>query len=250
MLVVIAIISILAAMLLPALAKAKEKGKRVQCLNNVKQLQLAYHLYVGDYNDSLPPNLFTPLASLPGSWVLGNAKTDADPAMLEGGVLFPQHRSRALYHCPSDLSRTVSDASLPGGLPRNRSYSIDVAMGASEDSARRLSKGSEILSPAPVQKSVFWEEDPRSIDNGGFGIRPEGMSVWWNLPASRHSLSCTVSFFDGHAETWKWRGTSVLAPGAGDPGLGNAMNFPAPANDPDLARVQATTLPAAPAPPL
>src|SRR5262245_54005680 len=55
LLVVIAIIAILAALLLPALAKAKEKGQQIYCLNNQKQLALATHIYTGDNNEWFPP---------------------------------------------------------------------------------------------------------------------------------------------------------------------------------------------------
>src|SRR6266853_6947567 len=84
LLVVIAIIAILAPMLLPALARAKDKAKTTQCLSNMKQLQLCWHMYVGDNNDYLPPSGAAPVPgpggnSLPNSWIQGNAQSD--PAM-------------------------------------------------------------------------------------------------------------------------------------------------------------------------
>ncbi|HZI33241.1 MAG TPA: hypothetical protein VFF11_12945, partial [Candidatus Binatia bacterium] len=108
---------------------------------------------------------------------------------------------------------------------------------------RLIKKAAQVINPNPTQQSVFWGEDPRSIDNGSFGIKPTGTWLWWNLPASRHNKGCTMSFFDGHVEYWKWRDTSVLAQGYPDPGVGHAMNVPAPTTDRDLPRVQATTPP-------
>ena len=80
---------------------------------------------------------------------------------------------------------------------------------------------------------MFWDEQEDSIDNGGFGIAPRRDPRWWNLPASRHNKAVVLSFMDGHAEAWRWRGTSVLK------FIGYGQS--APAKDPDLIRVQDTT---------
>src|SRR5215470_12314309 len=92
LLVVIAIIAILAALLLPALSRAKAKGQSISCLNNLKQLQTAWLMYIHDNNDFLPPNNTRPLGgsqqSPPGSWVAGNAQLDITPTNLQRGVLF------------------------------------------------------------------------------------------------------------------------------------------------------------------
>src|SRR5258708_7490211 len=114
LLVVIAIIAILASLLLPALSKAKGMAQRTACLNNLKQLELAWTLYSGDNNESLPPNHENQNAgdqvdwrSDAPSWVTGNALTDTTSSNIQRGVLFPS-LSAGTYRCPSDRS-TVRD---------------------------------------------------------------------------------------------------------------------------------------------
>src|SRR5688572_17182887 len=93
LLVVIAIIGILAGLLLPALAKAKDKARVIQCMNNLKQLQFGFTMYLGDFQDYLPPNYHVTVggepASGPNSWVLGNARVSTDEMDIKNGVLFP-----------------------------------------------------------------------------------------------------------------------------------------------------------------
>ncbi len=243
LLVVIAIIAILAAMLLPALAKAKERSLATSCLNNLTQLQLCYVMYIHDNDDQVPLNHAISTASLSDSWVVGNPKTDLTTSNIENGVLFQYNRSTKIYVCPSDHSKTTVSMGSPQGLPRTRSYSIDYALGGDITVPYRITRASEVKSPPPSRKSVFWEEDERSIDNGAFGIKPTGTWIWWNLPASRHDKRCCISFFDGHVEIWKWKDASVLAIGIPDPGPGVGMNVASPTMDRDLPRVQATTPP-------
>jgi prepilin-type N-terminal cleavage/methylation domain-containing protein len=230
LLVVIAIIAVLASMLLPALAKAKAKSLQTKCLNNLKQLQVCYVMYADDNNEVLPLNHAVPDRSLKDSWVVGDAKRDTSTSNIEAGVLFKYNSSVAIYRCPADKSRTLPSASSKLGLPRTRSYAIDYAL--SGDNAR-LTRATQILDPPPVKKSVFWDENEESIDNGGFGIAPRRDPSWWNLPASRHGKVCTISFMEGHVESWRWRGTSVLR--------FISYGQPAPKKDPDLPRVQDTT---------
>src|SRR5579863_655849 len=120
LLVVIAIIAILAAMLLPSLTKAKEKAVSIACQNNLKQLQICWHSYAMDNQDSLPPNQSVydlntgapiPGADLGWTWCPGNTRVDTNTANIQSGYLFPYNRDAAIYHCPADHSTVV----LPDG---------------------------------------------------------------------------------------------------------------------------------------
>ena len=117
LLVVIAIIAILAALLLPALSRAKGKAQEVACLSNLKQLQACWHLYIGDNDDKLPGNTALNEGDIgnregwtadPASWLQGNAWTDTTPTNLQQGVLYAYSHSLGIYRCPADRS-TVRD---------------------------------------------------------------------------------------------------------------------------------------------
>src|SRR6267142_7033164 len=101
LLVVIAIIAILAAMLLPALSRAKEKASGISCINNLKQLTLAAHMYAGDFQDAIPPNVVND----PRAWVSGDVSAlpgATNVTDIRAAVLFPYNRSEPVYRCPGD----------------------------------------------------------------------------------------------------------------------------------------------------
>ncbi len=134
LLTVIAIISILTAMLIPAVGKAKAKVVSVQCRNHLKQLQICWQLYVTDQDDRVPPNRSEQVngiwRSSRESWIgLNSASYDNTFATINSGILFRSdyNRTVAIYHCPADKSkvRTQSGREFPG----QSSYRLSVAAG-------------------------------------------------------------------------------------------------------------------------
>jgi prepilin-type N-terminal cleavage/methylation domain-containing protein/prepilin-type processing-associated H-X9-DG protein len=206
LLVVIAIIAILAAMLLPALSKAKEKAHTVACLNNLKQLQLGWTLYLSDFNDAMPSNTWDGAggdfagATL-DSWVVGNAR-DPDITNLIRGVQFPYNPATGSYRCPADRSLARD------GSARKRSYAMECYIGgyAELDGSRRYkTKGNQLVNPQPAHVFIFIDEDNQSIEDGTLAIRGAPDNTWVNLPGSRHNNGVTLSFGDGRVERWKWK---------------------------------------------
>ena len=224
LLVVIAIIAILAALLLPALGRAKQKVITVQCLNNLKQLGTCWHLYSLDNQDVLPPNdsvMYTSgsIASSNVSWCPDHPRTDTTTADLQRGLLFQYNTSVAIYHCPADKSTTeTSDGQLTGHL-RNRSYNMSQSANGYPEYLTSLNEPglsdipcwkrfTEIRRPVPSQFFVFIDEHPDTLLDAQFG-NPAGAPywppMWFDMPADRHSQGAGLSFADGHAERWRWK---------------------------------------------
>jgi len=201
LLIVIAIITILAALLMPTLARAKGKGRQVFCLNNVRQLQIAWHMYFEENGGALVENMSlgsTPLTvySPVNSWILGNAQTSADLTNLQSGALFPYTPNVRVFRCPSD-SATVYGST----TPRIRSFSLNMYLNGYYADALR--KYSQIAVPARVFD--FVDENEHSIEDGIYLLWRAPDGSWPNLISDRHTQGANISFADGHCETKRWR---------------------------------------------
>jgi prepilin-type N-terminal cleavage/methylation domain-containing protein/prepilin-type processing-associated H-X9-DG protein len=215
LLVVIAVIAILAALLLPALSQARGRAWSIGCLNNLRQQQIAWHLYADDHNDTIVPNNSFYSLSGPGttetpaltgtgpSWCPGVAPLDTTPANVQQGLLFPYSRALDLYRCPADKS-TVTDRP---ELPRTRSYCMSVSL-CCDDSTNSCRKLPDIVAPPPPRLFVLIDTHERDIWDSTFGIFSADSayaSYWLDLPADRHQQGANLSFADGHSEHWRWK---------------------------------------------
>ena len=231
LLVVIAIIAILAAMLLPALTKAKAKATSIRCVSNAKQLSLCWCLYANDNNEKLVPNwILGSGAAAPEAWIQGMVSIMPDAtniAHIKNGRLFPYNTSLGIYLCPG-MPVTLSPAGVPAHrLIRGFSMSSRMNGGDGTESStggwvqnvqsamgtfQMFKKISQIQRPGPSDALLFIDESLNTIDDGIFYISVTGDVVWQNAPTARHSNGATLSFADGHAERWKWRGISTDLP--------------------------------------
>ena len=226
LLVVIAIIAILAAMLLPALSKAKSKAQGIQCVSNLKQHQNSWYLYSGDYSDKLVPNgglesqvtdPNDPTAQPGGTkaeWVQGRVDQlpgGTNTALLQIGLLYSYSKSVGIYKCPADNGNV-------NGFPPVRSMSMNcwmnpingwAEMGGNESGkVMEFRKQGDITAPGPAMAWVLIDENPWGINDGFFVCDP-GHVVWIDIPASYHNGACGLSFADGHAEIKRWHDSHV-----------------------------------------
>jgi prepilin-type N-terminal cleavage/methylation domain-containing protein/prepilin-type processing-associated H-X9-DG protein len=240
LLVVIAIIAILAAMLLPALGRAKQKAQSIQCLNNSKQLMVGCQMYPGDNADKIPNNFgvdqthTTISAGKFANWVnnvmdwsasdqWGNWNSD----YVKNGVLAPYlSKNLGVYKCPAD--NYVSSPQSGAGRPtRARSLSMNAFFGAYDELTtgpwtagqnnfyngyRQWLKFSNVSRPANFWLAI--DEQADSINDGYFLNNPDGYGAghWGDVPAAYHGGSGSLAFADGHSELHKWKSPACIPP--------------------------------------
>ena len=261
LLVVIAIIAILASMLLPALAKAKAKAQGIQCMNNFRQLTLAWKMYNDDNRDVL---LYASMDGTPAeknkyTWMTGGMDFDVtNPSNwdvnqdIKKSPMWPYcGNNLSIWKCPADRSAIVVNGT---SKPRVRSMSMNVFLGgwggtdgnwgAPFSDYKIYMKQCELADPGPAKVFVFLDMREDSIDMGNFATRMAGWPDqplsygFFDLPGYYHHLACGFSFADLHSEIRRWRDPRTTPPLV----KGGFVNdqFASP-NNPDVAWLQERT---------
>jgi prepilin-type N-terminal cleavage/methylation domain-containing protein/prepilin-type processing-associated H-X9-DG protein len=233
LLVVIGVIAILAGILLPVLSQAKAKGHAITCLNNQRQLLLAWQVYADENEDRAPANfgkeqVLEEIANgTYRNWVNNVLDWTDNPmntntALLFAGGIGPYLSGvHNVYRCPSDFVLSEMQQAL-GWRSRVRSYSMNLMVGdagnisttganTNNPSYRQFFTTTEI--PQPSDIFVFIEEHPDTIDDGYF-LNKYYAANWIDLPASYHSGGANLAFADGHVEFHRWQVASTRWPAA------------------------------------
>lgn len=223
LLVVIAIIAILAALLLPALARAKTQSQGSKCMSNLKQLATAWAMYNGDFRGRFVPNggeatqPSSPTDQSYPQWCPGRQDKQAQCgtaglAWIQAGLLFPYVSQTAVYLCPADNSTYP----FSGGTPRVRSVSMNAWLnplapwvGPNTTQLRTYSKESDLTVPGPVNTWLLLDENPYSI-NDGYAVEDPLDPEWVDCPATYHDNACGMCFTDTHAQIKQWKDRTVL----------------------------------------
>lgn len=212
-------------MLLPALTKAKQKAQGAGCVSNLKQMQLAWHLYAEDNNNRLVLNQIGNNVNF--TWAAGNLTLLAEAtnaALLNNSLLGRYTQTAAVFKCPADKT-------LSGGALRTRSISMNMFFGGlanGNPSSPRVNPATHvwfqrldsILRPSDLW--VFWDENPSTIDDcmGVVDISAayQASKVMVNTPATYHNRAGSLSFADGHVEIHRWSHPNTLVGAYSVPG--------------------------------
>jgi prepilin-type N-terminal cleavage/methylation domain-containing protein len=268
LLVVIAIIAILAALLLPALGKAKLKAQGIQCMNNHRGLMLAWRMYAEDNRDVLTYSTATPGGPFAAySWIQGvldfdsNNRSNWDENQdIKKSPLWPYcGNSTGIWKCPADQStvkpsfgtfagktvprvRTMTMSIWVGGWKQNNGTVTDA--GCSGPQWKIYSKLTDMIDPGPTRTWVLADEREDRINYGnmftdmtGYPSAPGTFRFHYDMPASYHHRAAGFSFADGHAEIKRWQDDRTMPP-VQTGGSWSAVEFVASPRNPDIAWLQ------------
>jgi prepilin-type N-terminal cleavage/methylation domain-containing protein len=238
LLVVIAIIAILAALLLPALAHAKVRAQRIQCLSNLKQLALGWYMYSGDNNDRIVPtvgqgglqilstngNSFWLPGNAANQWIYGDMSVPVaatSDILLRVGLMFPYAPNVGVYKCPADKKKVPFT-----GKDTIRSMSMNAYMnpltgppaapavtppGPLNTAYRLFKKQNDISVLGAANCWVLIDENPVSINDGWFCVDPSPTANdWIDKPATYHDRAGGLSYADGHGEIKPWKDVNLI----------------------------------------
>ena len=218
LLVVIAIIAILAALLLPALARAKSKAWQVACISNKKQLQLGVAMYAGDFTDYIVPN--APLGEAvdkswcgPGSEDWRTSVANTNWAYYQTSIMAPYLAGQVgVYKCPadnipSDNGQRIRSVSMQGSMDT-------VYIGNMDNPGWMVyNKMTDLVSPlTPVNAIVFLDENMCGLNDGYLQVDCVNDSGWPDVPGAYHEFKGSMGFADGHAEIHKWITSALKIP--------------------------------------
>jgi prepilin-type N-terminal cleavage/methylation domain-containing protein/prepilin-type processing-associated H-X9-DG protein len=244
LLVVIAIIGILAGLLLPVLSAAKQKAVAIRCLNNYKQLGLAWFEYASDNNDLLAINSDRNVGGNGSNWVCPFGvvmdwstkpqNTNTVYLTTNGPTISALLGSYVaaetpIFVCPADKFLSAPQRGL-GWINRIRSCAMDGGMGGGSKwfspattansspwpAFYQAKKISDLHSPGPSQAWVLMDEHPDGDDDATMYVNPADVNgsgtTFTELPGSMHRKGAGIVFADGHAELHRWLGTSDTPP--------------------------------------
>jgi prepilin-type N-terminal cleavage/methylation domain-containing protein/prepilin-type processing-associated H-X9-DG protein len=218
LLVVIAIIAILAAILFPVFAQAKEAAKKTSCLSNTKQTGLAWIMYANDYDDTMAPGSGVPYANTPSGGLYGtqyplyaNWYVSFSPFQggsdISAGLLYPYMRNGAITDCPSaaGLPDTTGMEPIAYGLNMGLYFGADIEVGATfpTSSAVNYSAVTE------TSNTILYSDS--ATNAYGTGIQRGGEVIWFDQPCvaaygdahGLHTGQTNLSWLDGHAKSMK-----------------------------------------------